>query len=106
MKIINAIPGLLEEEMRKLHGIVSSHEDIDEVVLYGSRAKGDFRPGSDIDLTLKGEGLSLNVLTDLLAGIDDLLLPYTVDLSIFDDIDNLDLIDHINRVGKVVFSND
>ena len=76
------------------------------MILYGSRAKETHRPGSDIDLTLKGNTLTTGWLMDLASKIDDLLLPDEVDLSIFEHIDNPNLIDHINRVGKVVFSNE
>ena len=67
-------------------------------VLYGSRAMGNYRPGSDIDLTLEGD-LHLQDINRLLLEIDDLLLPYQVDLSAFQDIDNPALVDHIRRVG-------
>lgn len=92
--------------MQKLQSVFAEADAVAEVVLYGSRAKGSYRPGSDIDLTLKGNGLTTRRLMELSCKIDDLLLPYEVDLSIFNHIDNLALIDHINRVGKVVFRNE
>ena len=92
--------------MERLRQVFESEPSVKKVVLYGSRAKQTHRPGSDIDLTLKGEGVSTGCLMDLMAKIDDLLLPYEVDLSILDHIGNLDLLEHIERVGKVVFSNE
>lgn len=72
-------------------------------ILYGSRAKGSFSNGSDIDLTLEGEpGLS-DVLSAIEIDIDDLMLPYTVDLSVRDQINNPNLLDHIHRVGVVFY---
>lgn len=103
MKTVCDIAGLLPGEQEKLRRVFETEPAISEVILYGSRAKGTHRPGSDIDLTLKGSRLSTGQLMDLLSTIDDLLLPYEMDLSIFDHIDNRELIDHINRVGKVVF---
>ncbi len=100
------IPELGSDETEKLKAIFSGEPSIAEVILYGSRAKGTYRPGSDIDLTLKGEGLTTSFLMSLSVKIDDLLLPYEVDLSIYEHIENRDLIDHINRVGKVVYSNE
>jgi predicted nucleotidyltransferase len=105
MKTLNTIPGVSHSEMTQLRRVFESDPLIREVILYGSRAKQTHRPGSDIDLTLKGEGLSTGFLMDLLVKIDDLLLPYEVDLSILDHIDNSDLLGHIERIGKVVFSN-
>lgn len=99
------IAGLSAEEMKLLKTAFDGEDAISEVILYGSRAKGTYRPGSDIDLTVKGENLTMNWLMGLSSRIDDLLLPYEVDLSIFGHIDNPDLIEHINRVGRVVLSN-
>jgi predicted nucleotidyltransferase len=71
-----------------------------QVILYGSRAKGNYKNGSDIDLTLRGGAdLTLKVLYKIMGELDDLPLPYTIDLSIFDDISDLDVIEHIQRVG-------
>lgn len=75
---------------------------VERATLYGSRAIGSFRPGSDIDLALEGE-LSLSELNALVMAIDDLLLPYELDLSLFDLINNPQLREHIERVGKVFY---
>lgn len=72
-------------------------------MLYGSRAKGTHRNGSDIDLTLLGDRLTYSLLSRIETEIDDLLLPYTLDLSLYSSIDNADLIDHIQRVGKLFY---
>jgi len=72
--------------------------------LYGSRAKGNYKTGSDIDLTLRGGvDLTLDVICKILNALDDLLLPYTIHLSIFDDISDQDVIEHIQRVGVVFY---
>jgi predicted nucleotidyltransferase len=77
---------------------------IDQVILYGSRAKGNFRNGSDIDLCLLGNQISLSDMYQLETALDDLMLPYTFDVSIYSKITNKDLIAHIDRVGKVVYN--
>ena len=59
--------------------------------MYGSRAKGNFKPFSDIDITLMGDRLTYNTLSSLSDEIDDLLLPYSVDLSIYGKLKNADL---------------
>lgn len=74
--------------------------------MYGSRAKGTYRAGSDIDLTLFGEALTYIQLDRIETEIDDLLLPYTVDLSLYTQIENTDLLDHIQRVGQVFYQRD
>ena len=65
---------------------------------------GNYKSGSDIDLTLEGEALTLRQLNAIEIELDDLLLPYELDLSICHQIDNPDLLEHIKRVGVVFFT--
>ncbi len=96
--------GLQELTINKINTIFLSFTEIEKVVIYGSRAKGNPNPGSDIDLTLFGEGLTTDILLTISRYLDDLLLPYTIDLSIYHHIKNDELLDHIKRVGKVFFN--
>ncbi len=83
-----------------IQSVLARYPQVEKSVLYGSRAKGNYRNGSDIDMTLKGgEGLTLNVLYQIMDDIDDLLLPYTFDLSIFRHIGDPDVVEHIQRAG-------
>lgn len=91
--------GLQAKTIQALHSVFAKHPKIEKVLLYGSRAKGNFRPGSDIDLTLVGPTLELSDLLRIENEIEDLLLPYKVDLSIFHQIENPDLVEHIQRIG-------
>lgn len=95
--------GLKLETIDKINSIFKKYPQIDTAILYGSRAKGNYRNGSDIDITLSGDGLNHNIIGDVNLEIDDLLLPYMVDLSIFKQISNPDLVEHIQRVGKVFY---
>jgi len=92
--------GLSESTIERIRAVFAKYPQLEKAVLYGSRAKGNYRNGSDIDLTLfGGADLTLVVLHKIMAEIDDLLLPYTIDLSIFNAISDRDLIEHIQRVG-------
>jgi predicted nucleotidyltransferase len=102
-KVLNCIDGVAGDSLVKLLSLFEQDESISEVILYGSRAKGNYRRGSDIDLTIKGDSLTTGWLMGLAARIDDLLMPYEVDLSIYDHIENSDLREHIQRVGKVIY---
>ena len=93
-----------EEIIKQINQIFNKYCEVNEVILYGSRAKGNYRPGSDYDLTLKGKNVNLYLLNQISLEIDDLLLPNKFDISIYYHIKNKDLIDHINRVGKVIYS--
>lgn len=95
--------GLSETTINKINDVLASYSSIEQAILYGSRAKGSFRTGSDIDLTLKGDGLNFSTVQKIETDLDDLFLPYKIDLSIFTDITNPDLVDHINRVGVVFY---
>jgi predicted nucleotidyltransferase len=96
--------GLPSTTLEALKQVFSSYLEIDQVIIYGSRAKGNFRPGSDIDLTLKGKNLTDSVLSRILVDLDDLNMPYLLDVSIYDEIKSVELIDHIKRAGKKLYS--
>ncbi|TKB97538.1 nucleotidyltransferase domain-containing protein [Pedobacter cryophilus] len=98
--------GLKEEDIEAIQQIFSKNEKIEEVILYGSRAKGNYKTSSDIDLTIVTDELTLQELQKIEGEIDDLLLPYQLDLSIFKQISNPDLIDHIKRVGVPFYRKD
>src|SRR3990167_9121383 len=93
--------GLSAHHIAAIQHVFKMYPKITKVILYGSRAKGNYRLGSDIDLTLQGENLEYADLVVIDNALDDLLLPYTIDLSIYHLIENPDLIEHIKRIGKV-----
>ncbi|RAI89399.1 nucleotidyltransferase domain-containing protein [Algoriphagus yeomjeoni] len=95
--------GLSGETIEKMHNVFRNHPKIQKAILYGSRALGTYRPNSDIDLTLQGKGLSFSEQLQIDNELDDLLLPYQIDLSLFDRIDNKGLIEHIERIGMAFY---
>lgn len=95
--------GLPTETVEKLRHVFQQHPSIQRALIYGSRAKGNYRPASDIDLTIEGEALGLTELFTIETQIDDLLLPWMVDLSLLHQIDNPDLVEHIRRVGMTFY---
>ena len=95
--------GLKDKHIKAINSVFSKYPQIEKAILYGSRAKGKYRNGSDIDLTLAGNDLDLSTLLRIETELDDLLLPYKIDLSILHKIENQDLIDHINRSGIVFY---
>jgi len=96
--------GLEENIISNINGVFAKIPEVSEAIIYGSRAKGDNRKGSDIYIVLKGEKITLTELNKLSLDLDDLLLPCTFDLSIYHRINNADLLDHITRVGQVFYS--
>lgn len=95
--------GLSPETLARLGGVFARQPGVERVLIYGSRAKGTRRPGSDIDLALQGTGLGHADLPRIDRALDDLNLPYKIDLSLLHRIDNADLLDHIRRMGIVLY---
>ncbi len=98
--------GLKEQTIGKIQEVFSNFEEIESAILYGSRAKGNYKNGSDIDLAFKctpsPENL-LHFITKVSLALDELELPYTFDLSLLDQITDPDLLEHIERVGKLFY---
>ncbi|TVR91886.1 MAG: nucleotidyltransferase domain-containing protein [Spirochaetaceae bacterium] len=99
---VEDIPGLDTESSATLRGLFRNL-GIREVRLYGSRAKGTHRHGSDIDLCIMGGRLSLERMAQLEEAIDELLLPYEIDICNYCDIENPELLAHIDRCGLPIF---
>jgi predicted nucleotidyltransferase len=95
--------GLKPDVIDAMSKVFAAHPGIEQVILYGSRAKGNFRPGSDIDLCLVGRDLTLPSLLKIDTDLDDLLLPYNIDLSLHHHIDNPELLAHLQRAGVAFY---
>jgi uncharacterized protein len=95
--------GLTKQTIEAIQNVLQEYPKVEKALIYGSRAKGNYRPGSDIDLTLLGQNMDLTTLHKIEDNLDDLLLPYKIDLSIYRQIKNPEFLDHILRVGKVFY---
>lgn len=95
--------GLSQQALQLIRQCLAQHAQIEQALLYGSRAMGTYRPGSDIDLVIVGPKFSHQQLLKLLTSLDDTLLPYSFDIIRIQDIENKDLLAHIARVGKVFY---
>lgn len=92
--------GLSLETITRINAVFAKHSQIKKVILYGSRSKGNYREGSDIDLTLDAPDLTTSELLKIENDLEELMLPYKIDLSLMHQIEGTDLIEHIQRVGK------
>lgn len=92
--------GLDEKTVKKIREVFARHSQVESAVLYGSRAIGNYRSGSDIDLVLTGDELDLSLLQKMEWELDELLLPYKMDLSLLKSIESPKLLEHIHRVGQ------
>jgi len=96
--------GLSDKTVNDIKNIFSKYKQVEKVVIYGSRAKGNYRKGSDIDLSFFGENVNRDILYEIEENIEELYLPYLFDMSIYKQIENKNLIEHINRIGKVFYA--
>jgi predicted nucleotidyltransferase len=92
-----------EATTRTIRRIFAEVPTLEKAVIYGSRAKGNYRPGSDIDLALFGPGLDWDMLGKIAAQLEESPIPYQVDLTLFEKLDNASLRDHIKRVGQLFY---
>ena len=95
--------GLDNDTIQMIQQLFSKYEKVHQAILYGSRAKGTHTAGSDIDLALKGKDLSIKDVLQLRVDLDELNLPFTIDLTLYDETQNQDLLDHIDRVGTLLY---
>ncbi len=94
--------GLSRQTIEHIHEVFERYKVVEKAVLYGSRAKGTFREGSDIDLTLFGD-VDFKTLSQIVDDIDELMLPYLFDISVYSSLTNNDLRGLIDRVGKIIY---
>ena len=97
------IPGIPQADSQRLLQLIHTHPLVQSVVLYGSRALGRQRAGSDIDLCLEAPSMELGELLELGAELDDLLLPWQIDLQLHHLIANEGLLAHIERAGQLLW---
>ena len=95
--------GLTPQVIAAIQAVFAKYPQVERVVLYGSRALGTYRKGSDIDLTMAGSELDLSLQQKIEVELDDLLLPYKIDLSIVHHIKNPDLASHIAQAGVTFY---
>jgi uncharacterized protein len=98
--------GINIEQTSRILEVLSLHPAVEQVIIFGSRAKGTFREGSDVDLAVVGKELKLTDLLQIGSELELLSYPFIFDLVLFYGIKDKELIDHINRVGKVFYQKD
>lgn len=95
--------GLAEDDMEKIQAVFATHPNVKQVVIFGSRAKGNFKNGSDIDLAVKGDALTFDDILEIHAQLENIGLLYKFDLQLFSSIKDPDVLAHISRVGSVFY---
>src|SRR5437764_3536731 len=103
---MNAKHGLTPKVVRQIVDVLAGFPHIDEAVLFGSRAKGVHKPGSDIDLGLSGRNLDWRIVSRVASALDDLPVPYRFSTIVLNERTDADVAAHIRRVGIPLFKRD
>jgi predicted nucleotidyltransferase len=95
--------GLREQDILSIVDVLRRYPNVEEAIIFGSRAMGNYRPGSDVDIALKGN-LEPNTSTDIAVELNERIpLPYKFDIINYSEISHKPLIDHIHRFGKILY---
>lgn len=95
--------GLTPQQFAVLLSTLKQFPAIESAIIFGSRAKGTMHERSDIDLAVTGKALDRHRLAELMLAFDESNLPFQVDIQLLSDIQNPTLLEHISRVGKVIY---
>lgn len=101
---MNNTVGLRQNDIQIIVSVLQHHPEVTEVYLFGSRAKGNFRTGSDVDLALKGDKLTAEIVSSISYQLnEETTLPYKFDVLNYHTISNKNLKEHIDRIGIHLF---
>lgn len=96
--------GLKKRDIENIIKASRELPEIEEVILFGSRAKGTHKKASDVDMAIKGKDISEKTVKRLSARLnEELPLPYFIDVVHYESIGNPDLVEHIDRVGTIIY---
>lgn len=96
--------GLKESDILTIKQVLASYPVIGEAYIFGSRAKGNYKNGSDVDIAIKGENVSFNLIMDISDYLnEETMMPYHFDVLNYYSINNQELCKHIDRVGILLY---
>jgi len=96
--------GLRQPDLDIVLSVLGEFPNVKEAIIFGSRAKGNFKNGSDVDIALKGENINLEIVTNISYRLnEETILPYKFDVLDYQSINNSKLTEHINRIGISVY---
>jgi predicted nucleotidyltransferase len=97
--------GLTDQDLNYIINTIAKFDEIEKAVLFGSRAKGNYKPGSDIDIAIYGDEINIDVISKLHALLEEgSHMPYFFDVVDGTHLNHLELNEHIARVGEVIFA--
>lgn len=96
--------GISDRSYSYIISYLKKQPQVEEVILFGSRAKGNYKKGSDIDLAIKGKACTPELAVDIESFINEVMtIPYNVDVVDYNSLKKKELKEHIDRVGILLF---
>jgi predicted nucleotidyltransferase len=96
--------GLFEADLQNVVSVLTQFPEVEYASIFGSRAKGNYKNGSDVDIALKGKQLSFMILAQINSILnEETSMPYRFDVLNYETITNNELKEHIDRVGLVIY---
>ena len=93
--------GLQENDVSTIITILKEYPEVLEAYIFGSRAKGNFKEGSDVDIAVKGKNISFRTISSINSKLnEETPLPYHFDILNYNTLTNFELLNHIDRMGK------
>ncbi|WP_425636611.1 nucleotidyltransferase family protein [Algoriphagus yeomjeoni] len=97
--------GLLDSDLEAILSVLSNHAQVESAYIFGSRAKGNYKNGSDVDIAMKGEGIDFDTVSQISYFLnEETNMPYKFDVLNYHTIKEPDLLEHIDRVGVEIYS--
>jgi uncharacterized protein len=95
--------GLQDKTLAMIKSVMEKHPDVEDVMVYGSRAMGNYNEGSDVDLALLGEGIKQNTVLRIQQELEDLNTPYLFDVLAYNKLQDKSLKEHIDSIGTSIY---
>ena len=96
--------GISEKCMELIINAISKCLEVEKAAIFGSRAMGNYKAGSDVDIAIYGKNVTDKIIIRLSSFLnEELPLPYYFDIIHYDSIKNQELEDHVDTYGKVIY---
>lgn len=96
--------GISQVDLMEIISILRKFPAIEKAVLFGSRVKGTFKKGSNVDIAIKGKGINHEVVASLSSSLnEESSSPYYFDIVHLDNVSEKELLAHINRIGQCIY---
>ncbi len=97
--------GISEGSMNMITNVMQSRKEIEKAIIFGSRAIGNYKKGSDVDIAICGDSITLDIVSEVSVKLnEELPLPYYFDILHYGSIKHKSLKKHIDDLGKVFYA--